>query len=175
MLHAVPRFAAHFRRRTQRCLARRFWRAVATRPPSFGAGLGAAAIPCPRCGEQSDSLKSYTMMRFMLFLWVFAFWRRQIVTCCPSCMRKEVALKTLINVIPANLLWFVVVAPWHTVLFWMTFAHGSTENPTTRCRARDGVECTNSVRYQRLAHQRPRMLQRTLLGPSVGLFERMPG
>lgn len=81
----------------------------------------------PKGHQQSVSPKSYTLVRFMRFVWVFAFWRRQIVTCCPSCMRKEIALKTLINIVAANLLWFVVVAPWHTVLFWMTFAHGHSD------------------------------------------------
>jgi hypothetical protein len=96
-------------------------------PPTFGSGLGATAIPCPRCNQPTTSMKSYTMVQFMLFVWVFAFWRRQVVTCCPGCMRKEIALKTLINVIPANLLWFVIVAPWHTVLFCMTFAQGHSD------------------------------------------------
>jgi hypothetical protein len=85
---------------------------------------GDAALPCPKCNQMTTSLKSYTMVQFLLFVWFFAFWRRQTLTLCPSCMRNELLMKTLINLIPANLLWLFLVLPWHTVLFCMTFADG---------------------------------------------------
>ncbi len=85
---------------------------------------GDTALPCPKCNQMTTSMKSYTMVQFLLFIWFFAFWRRQTLTLCPSCMRNELLMKTLINLIPANLLWLVLVLPWHTVLFCMTFADG---------------------------------------------------
>jgi hypothetical protein len=85
---------------------------------------GDTALPCPKCNQMTTSLKSYTMVQFLLFVWFFAFWRRQTLTLCPSCMRNELLMKTLINLIPANLLWLFLVLPWHTVLFCMTFSDG---------------------------------------------------
>jgi hypothetical protein len=92
-------------------------------PPAYAPG-GVGALPCPRCNQMTTSMKSYTMVQFLLFIWFFAFWRRQTVTCCPSCMRNELMMKTLINLVPANLLWLFLVLPWNTVLFCMTFADG---------------------------------------------------
>lgn len=53
----------------------------------------------------------------------FAFWRRQQHTACPDCMRKEILMKTLIDIVPANLLWVFLVLP-NAVLLCMTFAGG---------------------------------------------------
>lgn len=93
-------------------------------PPHHAHAHGGDALPCPKCNQMTTSLKNYTMVQFLLFIWFFAFWRRQTMTLCPSCMRNELLMKTLINLIPANLLWLFLVLPWNTVLFCMTFADG---------------------------------------------------
>ena len=72
----------------------------------------------------TTSLKHYTMMRYLVFVWFFAFWARKKETGCPACMRKAIAISAAINIVPANLLWLVVIAPWYSILFFMTFADG---------------------------------------------------
>jgi len=95
------------------------------------AHAGPDAIACPVCGEPTTSLKRYTMIRYLVFLYFFAFWGRQTVAACPPCMRKEIGMKTLINLLPANLLWLFIVLPWNTVLFCMTFAEGHSSSVRT--------------------------------------------
>ena len=87
-------------------------------------GAPTTPISCPECGEMTTSLKHYTMMRYLVFVWFFAFWARKKETGCPACMRKAIAISAAINIVPANLLWLVVIAPWYSILFFMTFADG---------------------------------------------------
>jgi hypothetical protein len=82
------------------------------------------ALACPHCGKMTTSLKHYTMVKYLVFLYFFAFWGTQKHTACPICMRKELGLKTLVNLVPANLLWPFLVLPWNAVLFCMTFSDG---------------------------------------------------
>lgn len=88
----------------------------------------AGQIPCPKCGKPTASLKQYVLCNLFVFLYVFAFMRRGTYTACPSCMRGIIVMRSLINIVPANLLWFVIVAPWHTVQFIRTFADGHSES-----------------------------------------------
>ena len=94
---------------------------------------GPVTLTCPLCGQASDSIKSYTMMSFLLFILVGAWWRTKRVVACPSCMRKEIALSSLITLVPANIL-FPLVGIWHTVLFAMTFAQGHSSDVASRIR-----------------------------------------
>ena len=93
----------------------------------------ALTITCPKCGRPSESVKSYTMMSFLLFIFVGAWWRTKRVIACASCMRGEIALSTVINIVPANLL-FPLVFIWHVVLFAMTFASGHSQDVLGRLR-----------------------------------------
>ncbi len=83
-------------------------------------------IACPQCGQPSDSIKAYTMMSMLLFLWVFASWRTKRVVACAPCMRKELLVSTAINTVAANLI-SPIVWLWHGVLFGMTFGQGHSE------------------------------------------------
>lgn len=85
-------------------------------------------IACPKCGKPTASLKQYVLCNLLVFLYVFAFMRRGTYTACASCMRGIILMRTLINLVPANLLWFIVVAPWHTVQFIRTFADGHSDS-----------------------------------------------
>lgn len=80
-------------------------------------------ISCPKCHKPSDSIKSYTMMSFLLFIWIGAWWRTKKVVACAGCMRQELVISSLINTVAANLL-CPIVWIWHTVLFCMTFGKG---------------------------------------------------
>jgi hypothetical protein len=93
-------------------------------PPQHAHG---GMLPCPKCHKPTASLKQYVLCNFLVFLYVFAFWRRATYTACPSCMRGIIFVRSLINVVPANLLFFIIVAPWHTVQFFRTFADGHSD------------------------------------------------
>lgn len=88
----------------------------------------ALAIRCPDCGQPTTSLKQYVLCNLLVFIWVGAFTRRGTYTACPGCMRKIILTRTAINLIPANLLWFIVVLPWHSVQFARTFADGHSDS-----------------------------------------------
>jgi hypothetical protein len=64
------------------------------------------------------------MLGFLLYLFVFAYHRRKTVVACPRCMRAAIFESTVINVLPANLLWVVLVLPWNAILFGMSFTRG---------------------------------------------------
>ena len=83
----------------------------------------ASGIACPRCGIPSESVKSYTMMSFLIFIFIGAWWRTKRVVACASCMRSELLTSTLINVFTANVLSPIVLI-WHGVLLAMTFQEG---------------------------------------------------
>lgn len=88
---------------------------------------GAPKIACPKCGKATASLKQYVLCNLLVFLYVFIYTRRATYTACPSCMRGIIAVRSLINLVPANLLFFIVVGPWHTVQFFRTFADGHSD------------------------------------------------
>ena len=83
-------------------------------------------ITCPKCHEPKDSVKSYTMMSFLIFILVGAWWRTKRVVACDSCMRGELILSSCINLVTANLLSPFVLL-WHGVLFAMTFQKGHSQ------------------------------------------------
>ena len=81
-------------------------------------------IACPKCGKPSPSLKQLVLCNLLVFVFVMAFTRRGTYTSCPSCMRGTILERTLINIIPANVLWLIIVLPWHTVQFLRTYSEG---------------------------------------------------
>ena len=102
--------------------------------PAHAGHVHGTQIACPKCQQPTASLKHYTMIRYLVFVWFFAFWGRKTETACPGCMRKELALSTLINLLPANILWPFIILPWNTVLFCMTFAQGHSSAVQTQLR-----------------------------------------
>lgn len=83
----------------------------------------AGTIVCPKCQKPSDSVKAYTMMSFLLFIFIGAWWRTKKVVACSGCMRNELLISTAINTVSANVL-SPIVWIWHGVLFAMTFGEG---------------------------------------------------
>lgn len=70
-------------------------------------------LPCPECGQLSDSLKCFTLPNYALFLGIYAQWQNIQYICCPSCMRKHIGIKCFTyNILLANLLWPVFILPW---------------------------------------------------------------
>lgn len=92
------------------------------------AHMHAPSVACPACGQPTTSLKRYVLCNLLVFVWIMAFTRRATYTSCPPCMRKAIAMRTLINIIPANLLWIIIVVPWHAVQFFRTFADGHSSD-----------------------------------------------
>jgi hypothetical protein len=84
-------------------------------------------ITCPGCKQPSESIKRYTMPQIVVFLWLFAWWRRVTYTLCPSCMRKTIGERMAINIIPANLMWPVLAIFW-LILLGRTFTKGHSKS-----------------------------------------------
>src|SRR4051794_25387563 len=93
-------------------------------PRTVGAAdTGHAAGPlvrCPECGRPSDSIKCYRM-GLILFLLVFWFSSTKNEVGCPSCIRGKIARFCLVNLLPANVLWPVLILPWSIILLLRSF------------------------------------------------------
>ena len=81
-------------------------------------------VRCPVCHEPTDSIKQYKLVRTLLFLFLFATWNTLVATACPRCMRKVILKRTAINILPANVLWVIVVLPFHLVQLLRTLTRG---------------------------------------------------
>lgn len=76
-------------------------------------------IECPYCLRPTDSLKQFTMLQSLVYILVYAFWRLGTYTACPNCMRKIIKKNLIgLNILTANLLWFVIMLPWGLVQLW---------------------------------------------------------
>lgn len=84
-------------------------------------------LPCPHCGRATDSLKGYRLPTFLLFLGIGASFKHGLVVRCPPCMRKELGRLTLINILPANLLWVVLLLPWYGIATLRSFTSGHSK------------------------------------------------
>ncbi len=91
---------------------------------------GSMMLPCPKCRRPTSSLKSYSYFRYLVFLLAAAFYGMKKVTCCPSCMRGDLAINLLINMVPANLLWLIIVLPLNGTYFLATFLQGHSKAVT---------------------------------------------
>lgn len=86
-------------------------------------------ISCPECGEDSSSIKHYTMIRWALFLFVAAQTQRVTYTCCPKCMRKHILWHGFTyNIITGNILWLILILPWSLILLIMSFTKGHSSS-----------------------------------------------
>jgi hypothetical protein len=72
----------------------------------------AAALPCPLCGQATESLKQYQYVRWMVFYLVGASWQQLVLRACPRCMRGQIVRRMVWNIVPANVLWVVLLLPW---------------------------------------------------------------
>jgi hypothetical protein len=85
------------------------------------------AVPCPHCGKPTDSLKRYRVFRVLLFLFVGYYLETVMHMACPRCMRRSLALRTLVNLPTANLLWPVVVV-FHGILLLRSYTNGHSRS-----------------------------------------------
>ena len=67
-----------------------------------------ASYPCPDCGQLTDSLKQYRFVKWFIILLALVIWRGESHTACPARMRKFLLRRTLLNILPVNLLLSIV-------------------------------------------------------------------
>lgn len=82
------------------------------------------ALPCPVCDTPTPSLKQYQFVRWLVFYFAGAWWQTEYYRACPHCTRQWVARRAARNLLPANLLWFVLVLPWAVGLFVASYRRG---------------------------------------------------
>jgi hypothetical protein len=83
-----------------------------------------AIPPCPTCQKPTDSLKQYRCLSWCFYYLVGVIWRAEYVRACPGCMRRHLARRCLLNIVPSTLLWPFIVFPWTAVLFAASFRKG---------------------------------------------------
>lgn len=66
-------------------------------------------IPCPVCGEPSDSIKRYFIFDLIVFILIYAWWRQGYYIACPRCIRKHILERMAVNLIPANFMWPILI------------------------------------------------------------------
>ena len=69
-------------------------------------------------------MKQFRCLSWCLFYLAGASWQTEYVRACPGCMRRHLAWRTLVNLVPANVLWPVMVLPWAAVQFVSTYQKG---------------------------------------------------
>jgi hypothetical protein len=113
-------------------------------------GQPTVAIPCPECGQPTDSLKKYGYVTSWWAVLALVFFRREDRVACPACIRQclwrrslfivptNLALSiglllvvkaqiTPLNVILANLWILCVFLPWTVALAIASFRKGHSK------------------------------------------------
>jgi hypothetical protein len=98
----------------------------------FGEGpaSGSPAIPCPVCSTPTDSLKRYGVLQRVVFLGIAVHIQRSSEVACPKCMRyllRKVTFSPL-HFLLANLMWFLVVLPYHLILMIASTTKGHSSS-----------------------------------------------
>jgi hypothetical protein len=83
-----------------------------------------AELPCPACGQPTDSLKQYRYISWVVFYLAGATWQTAHYRACPGCMRGLVGRRLAWNLLPANLLWPMLVLPWGLGLIVASYRKG---------------------------------------------------
>jgi hypothetical protein len=91
------------------------------------AANGGYILDCSECGKLTNSLKDYRIVHLLICLVLFFQIKKQDYEACPSCMRKKLIERTLINIVPANIA-FPIVLIIHTIQFCRTFIPGHSRS-----------------------------------------------
>jgi hypothetical protein len=83
-----------------------------------------AELVCPVCGQPTDSLKLYRYLSWVVFYLAGAVWQPAYYLSCPPCMRGQVRRRLAWTVLPANVLWPVLVLPWGLWLIVTSYRKG---------------------------------------------------
>ena len=84
-------------------------------------------IACPICGQESDSIKSYTLPD-ITFAFVAYRWGYIEATACSKCMRKIILNQAFDTLIKTNLFWPVLAFPRLAVNMTRCFVKGHSED-----------------------------------------------
>lgn len=76
-------------------------------------------LTCPVCSRDTESLKRYGLIHFVLFLGIAARWRAGPFIACPRCMRRRVLKDTFspLRILAANLMWLLAIVPYNLGVF----------------------------------------------------------
>ncbi|MEZ6125828.1 MAG: hypothetical protein R3C49_22100, partial [Planctomycetaceae bacterium] len=85
------------------------------------------AIPCPACGQDSDSVKCYEYISMMFAIVAYGY-STNPKTGCPACTRKFIGKNLLVNLPTANLVWPVICVPWAIALLLASFTRGHSKS-----------------------------------------------
>jgi hypothetical protein len=83
-------------------------------------------IVCPVCQKPTDSMKRLRVLT-MIFLVLIIQGRGVDYTSCPSCMRRFILKRTLVNIVTANLIYPIVLIS-HVTQLLRTFTPGPSES-----------------------------------------------
>ncbi len=84
-------------------------------------------ILCPECGQESDSIKSYSIPDFT-FLFVAYKWGYDHHIACAKCMRNKIYEAASKGLIKANLMWPIFYLPHLAVNLTRTYVKGHSED-----------------------------------------------
>jgi hypothetical protein len=84
------------------------------------------SLECPHCRESTDSLKQFTIARWVLFALLYFSWTPIHYTACPSCTRKYILSRVALNLIPGNIAWPIFLVVSWGPQFARTFSSGHT-------------------------------------------------
>jgi hypothetical protein len=118
-------------------------------------------LPCPECGELSDSLKQYRYIQWCLCLLLHAVSETTVHRACPPCMRKFILKRCLLNALPANLAWIFGILPWGMVLIAASYTDGHSR------AVLQGVTPTMAVQRENEANERYFRLFMAAMGVTV--------
>jgi hypothetical protein len=74
---------------------------------------------CGECDQESDRIRSYTLL-YPYFAVVVFGWRRAMYLRCPKCMRRHILMHLPVAIVVANILCPIVLV-WWGVVFLQTF------------------------------------------------------
>jgi len=96
----------------------------------LGIVSGIPVVNRPVCSTPTDSLKRYRMPHWVVFFGIGARIKHGPYTACPRCMRRKLFSNVFspLNILSANLLWFVLIVPYNLVLFIASMTRGHSKS-----------------------------------------------
>lgn len=87
-------------------------------------------VPCPHCGQLSDSIKRYPVFTTLWFLFIWAQYGETTYTCCPHCMRKFILSEGIFTwrIISGNFLWLIISLPLSLIELLFSYTRGHSRS-----------------------------------------------
>jgi hypothetical protein len=92
-----------------------------------GEWINHQSLLCPTCHGPTQSLKRYHFLKWCLFIGIAVFYQRETHTACPACMRRYLWKRSLMNAIPANIIWLFGLLPLTIILTIASFTKGHSK------------------------------------------------